>query len=591
MRTKNYIYIYIAAAVIVVLLAGSWLLSKAASPWAEEKLVEALEKRFASAVEIDSLDVRVFPTFRAVGTNMVFRHKGRTDVPPLFEISRFTATSSLPALLFGRVSLLELEGLRITVARDKGDDDGEDNSDAADSGAGDSSSGVAAGDSDRRDTPGDATAGAASAEGSAKESAEQDRSRPQAADDAGGDEDGDDDPSDDDPSDDDAGGDNGPGFVVSTVIADGTHLEILPKQKWKKPLSFDLFKLTLHGAGPNSAMKFDSVMTNPKPPGDIVTSGEFGPWNKESPRRTPVSGEYTFTNADLSVFKGISGILSSEGTYDGVLERITVEGWTDVPDFQASGNTVHLKTNYHAVVDGTSGDTYLEPVEASFLQSKVIARGKVAGVPDRKGKAVVLDVTVTEARVEDMVAIAVPLEGEPPLSGPIQFTTKFHLPPGDEDVVKKLELDGQFGVQESTFTSKVQDKVDGLSKRAQGKPEEKPTQEAKAEFDGEFQMANGTITFSRVEFAIPGAAVKLSGGYALREKVLDFEGHLLMDAKVSETTTGVKAFFLKLADPFFQDKGRTSIPIKIGGTVKKPDFGLAIGGAKKAEESGKKSGN
>ena len=56
-----------------------------------------------------------------------------------------------------------------------------------------------------------------------------------------------------------------------------------------------------------------------------------------------------------------------------------------------------------------------------------------------------------------------------------------------------------------------------------------------------------------------------------------------MDAKVSETTTGVKAFFLKLADPFFRDKGRTSIPIKIGGTVKKPDFGLAIGGAKKVD--------
>jgi hypothetical protein len=432
MRSKSYLYIYIAAAVIVVLLAGSWLVSKAVSPWAEDKFVEALEKRFASMVEIDSLDVRVFPTFRAVGTNMVFHHKGRTDVPPLFEISRFTASSSLPALLFGRVSLLELEGLRITVARDKGDDDAEDDRDAANSGAVDSGAGVAeAGDSDSGETAGDAAAASAGAESSAKDSAEQDRPRPRAEDDAGGDDDD----------------DSGPGFVVSTVIADGTHLEILPKQKWKRPLSFDLFKLTLHGAGPNSAMKFDSVMTNPKPPGDIVTSGEFGPWDKESPRRTPVSGEYTFTNADLSVFKGISGILSSEGTYDGVLERITVEGWTDVPDFQASGNTVHLKTNYHAVVDGTSGDTYLEPVEASFLQSKVIARGKVAGVPDRKGKAVVLDVTVTEARVEDMVAIAVPLEGEPPLSGPIQFTTKFHLPPGDEDVVKKLELDGQFGVE------------------------------------------------------------------------------------------------------------------------------------------------
>jgi hypothetical protein len=523
---------YIAAAVVAAVLAGSWLLGKAVSPWARESLLAALEKRFASEVEIESLDVSVFPAFRAVGTKMVFRHHGRTDVPPLFEIERFVASSGLPSLLIGRVSRLTLEGLRVTVARDRGDkDDAED--DEKGPGGDDNRPG---GDDNRRDG--------------------------------------------------DASSEDAPigGYIVAEIIADGTHLEVLPKNPEKKPLTFDLYQLVLHNAGAKSAMTFDSVMTNPKPPGDIVTSGEFGPWNKESPRRTPVSGKYTFKNADLSVFKGIRGILSSEGTYAGVLERIAVQGWTDVPDFQASGNPVHLKTNYQAVVDGTSGDTYLEPVEATFLQSKVIARGKVEGLPDRKGKAVSLDVTVNEARVEDMLAIAVPLEGEPPLSGPIQFTTKFYLPPGDRDVVEKLELDGKFGVQESTFTSKVQGKVDKLSVRARGKPEQEPPREAAADFEGEFQMRGGTITFPRIAFEIPGANVNLSGDYALRAKELDFEGHLLMDAKISETVTGVKSLFLKMVDPFFRDKGRTSIPIQVSGTVKKPDFGLAAGGAKKVKQ-------
>jgi hypothetical protein len=199
-----------------------------------------------------------------------------------------------------------------------------------------------------------------------------------------------------------------------------------------------------------------------------------------------------------------------------------------------------------------------------------------------------LDVTVNEARVEDMVAIAVPLEGEAPLSGPIKFTTKFYLPPGDRDVVEKLQLDGKFGLEESTFTTKVQGKVDDLSMRAQGKPEQKSPQDAKAEFDGEFKMADGTISFPRIAFEIPGANVNLSGGYALRAKDLDFEGHLLMDAKISESVTGVKGFFLKMIDPFFRDKGRTSIPIKISGSVKDPQFGLAIGGAKKVNEKADK---
>jgi hypothetical protein len=543
-------YLYAAAAAVAVLLIGSWLAGRAASPWAREKFVDALEKRFASKVELEGLDVHVFPTFRAVGTKMVFRHKGRTDVPPLFEIDRFTATSSLPALLVGRVSLLRLEGLRVTVARDRDEDDAQE----------DDAGGP---EVDRRDAGSEESAAADSAD--REDQATDDRAAQSHA-----------------PGPEDNENDAGAGaMIVSTIVADGTHLEVLPKNPEKEPLTFDLFQLTLHDAGAHSAMTFDSVMTNPKPPGDIVTSGKFGPWNKEKPRRTPVSGSYTFTNADLSEFKGISGILSSEGSYDGVLERIAVKGWTDVPDFQASGNPVHLKTNYEAVVDGTDGDTYLEPVEATFLQSKVIARGKVEGMPDRKGKAVSLDVTVTEARVEDMVAIAVPLEGEPPLTGPIQFTTKFYLPPGDEDVVEKLRLDGRFGVQESTFSSKVQNRVDSLSMRAQGRPEQDPVQEAAADFEGEFHMAKGTITFPRIEFVVPGAEVGLSGDYALREKQLDFEGHVLMQAKVSETVTGVKSFFLKLVDPFFREKGRTSIPITIGGTVKNPDFGLAVGGAKK----------
>jgi hypothetical protein len=511
-------YALFAAAVVVALSAGFWLVTRAVSPWAQNRLVDILERRFTSTVEIESLVVQVFPTFRAVGTGMRLRHEGRTDVPPLFEIDRFTATSSLLSLMSRRISLLQLEGLRITVARDRDDR-------TANGGA-----------SGNRDTGG---GGAARAVAS--------------------------------------------GFAVSTIVAHGTHLEILPKDAWKQPLTFDLFKLTLRDAGMGSAMAFDSVMTNPKPPGHIDTSGTFGPWNGDNPRRTPLSGEYAFTEADLSVFNGMSGILSSEGTYEGVLERIAVQGWTDVPDFTVTGSPVHLTTRYEAVVDGTSGDTALDRVEASFLRSTVMARGRVGSVPGRKGKEVVLDLTVTEARVEDMVAIASRQTGEPPLSGPIQFTALFELPPGEQDVVERLELNGRFGVEGSTFASTVQKKVDGLSMRAQGRPTESP-QDTAADFDGEFRMSNATISFPRVEFSIPGAQVRLSGAYALRREEIDFEGHLLMDAKLSETVTGFKSLLLRLADPLFRRGGRSRIPIRIGGTIKEPHSGLAIGGARQAAQ-------
>jgi hypothetical protein len=517
-RKRTAIYIAVAGA-LIALVAASWWVNRAVSPWAREKLIAALEERFASTVDLESLDLQLIPRFRAVGTNVVFRHQGRTDVPPLFEIDRFTATSSLPSLLFRRVARLELEGLTVTVARDP-EESGDETDDSAE---------------------------------------------PEGEEDAGG-----------------------SGFVITTIVANGAHVEILPREAWKQPLTFDLFKLTLRDAGRRSAMQFESVMSNPKPPGQIITSGEFGPWNGPHPRRTPLSGEYTFEDADLSVFSGISGVLSSKGAYEGVLERITVVGTTDVPDFRAGGRPVHLRTRFRAVVDGTSGDTYLEPVDASFLSSKVLATGKVAGLPDRKGKAVALDVVVTDARVEDMVAIAVPLEGEPQLRGPIEFTTTFLLPPGSDPVVRRLQLDGRFGLENSAFATKVQERVNSLSMRAQGKPGERAAEDAAADFDGEFRMNRGTLSFSRVEFTIPGAVVRLSGDYALERGELDLEGHLLMEAKVSETVTGIKSFFLKLADPFFRDGGSTSVPIRIKGPVTDPDLGLAIGGARKAGEPRRK---
>lgn len=372
-----------------------------------------------------------------------------------------------------------------------------------------------------------------------------------------------------------------PRFVIGEVVADGTTLNILPKKEGKEPLVFDIFKLKLNSAGTVAPMKFVATLTNPKPPGDIQTTGEFGPWQSEDPSLTPVSGAYTFQNADLSVFKGIAGILSSEGKYQGVLERIVVDGWTDTPDFalKVSGQPVHLKTQFHAIVDGTDGDTYLEPVNAQFGRSKVVARGGVYGKPGVKGKTVSLDVTVADSRIDDMLRLAV--KGDKPfMTGGLSFKTKFELPPGDEDIIKKLNLNGDFGLGAARFASfSVQEKVDELSRRARGKVgEEAEDERIVSNMRGRFVLRNGAIHFSSLNFSVPGATVELNGSYGLHNEELDFAGALQTQAKVSEMTTGVKSFFLKLADPIFKKKGAGAvIPIKITGTREEPKFSLDVG--------------
>src|SRR4029453_8304539 len=115
--------------------------------------------------------------------------------------------------------------------------------------------------------------------------------------------------------------------------ADGTLLQILTKKEGREPLLFEISKLSLHSAGTVAPMKFEATLVNATPPGDIQTTGEFGPWVIDEPSLTQVAGEYTFKNADLSDFKGIAGTLSSVGAYKGKLGRIEVDGTTDTPNF------------------------------------------------------------------------------------------------------------------------------------------------------------------------------------------------------------------------------------------------------------------
>ena len=118
----------------------------------------------------------------------------------------------------------------------------------------------------------------------------------------------------------------------------------------------------------------------------------------------------TFNDANLDTIKGIGGTLSSKGRFHGVLERIRVEGTTDTPDFQVdvAGQPVHLQTRFAAVVDGTNGNTWLEPVEATLLDSsRIVARGEVVRTEDVKGRKVYLQVTIDDARIEDILRLAI----------------------------------------------------------------------------------------------------------------------------------------------------------------------------------------
>ena len=372
-------------------------------------------------------------------------------------------------------------------------------------------------------------------------------------------------------------------IFVDRFVCDNAQLIVNTLKPGKLPLEFNIESLKMTTIGPGSPLHFDANLTNPKPVGNVLSSGSFGPWQADNPRDTPVSGTYSFSHADLGTIKGIGGILSSTGKYAGVLDKIVVEGATDTPDFRmaTSGRAVPLHTDFHAIVDGTSGDTYLQPVKARILTSWLTANGSVVRTTDPQGHHVELNVVIEKGKIEDLLKLAI--HTDPPImTGIVRLKTKFDLPPGEPDFANRLKLSGNFGMSRAQFTSdKIQGKIDALSRRSQGKPklaQDNIPDNVRSGLTGTFVLDKGLISFSQLEFMVPGTRVNLTGTYSLDGKQFDFHGNVRMDAKLSQMVTGWKSILLKPADPFFSKNGAgTEIPVKITGTESAPHFGTDFG--------------
>ena len=505
----------------LMLICGAILLSIATrlTPNVRQRGVAALNDRFDSDVELASLQVSVFPRPAVLGTGLVLRHNGRTDVAPLIKIESYSASAGLLGLMRSPLHLKTVDLDRLEISIPPGGVHGDDSS---------------------------------STDGEAIE-ARKERTASQ-------------------PS----------KLVIDQIVSRTARLDIVPRDPKKRPRRFDIHNLVMRGLGGGDGATFDATLTNPTPRGEIATHGTFGPWQTDDPSQTPVRGEYTFTSANLDTIKGIGGTLSSVGQYFGVLERIEVKGETETPDFSIdlAAQPLRLKTRFHAIVDGTNGDTTLERVEARLSETLIITRGAVIRTEDVKGRRISLDVAIDDGRIEDVLQLAVKAT-KPIMTGRMHLRAKLLLPAGDRDVIDKLDLAGTFRLNEARFTNvNVQEKINGLSQR--GKGDETPANgpSVVSKLSGSFSLQGGTLTFSDLSFGVPGAIVQIAGTYDVRQETLDFRGYLLLDATLAETTGGWKAVLGRMAQPLFRRPGGGSrLPIRISGPREQPKFGLDVGRA------------
>jgi hypothetical protein len=526
----------VALTALAVLTSTFWIRHAISTSGLKEKVETYLSQELQGTVKIDTLDGRLFPRVAVSGSGLTVRHHGRTDVPPLLTIEKFEIAGSYSDLMMQsprHVSEVRLQGLLVQIQPDTDDASSQETPGA-----------------DEPKSPEDRHP--AADKQPAKSDAEQLAAARKYEE-----------------------------IIIDRFEAPDTVLRLYSRKPHKPPKEFVIHELAMNSVGSNQTIPYKATLTNPVPKGEIQASGTFGPWNVVRPARTPVTGTYVFNNANLDTINGLAGILSSTGDFQGPLNRIEVQGTTETPKFQidAGGKAVPLSTRFSAVVDGSDGDTYLNRVDGKFLNTELVAKGKVVGIEGVKGREVEIDFTIDHGRIEDLLQLAMDSK-KPLLVGPAAMRAHIFIPAEKgKKVIDKMKLKGEFGLTQAKFTDKgVQEKLIGLSRHGQGKDTDEPMGEVVSDLKGRFVVDHATVRFSELTFGVPGALVSLTGNYGMRSEQLDFKGELRLQATLSEAAGGgVKGFFLKAVDPFFKKRGAgTVLPIKIEGSRKEPKFGLNL---------------
>jgi hypothetical protein len=361
----------------------------------------------------------------------------------------------------------------------------------------------------------------------------------------------------------------------------------------KSPLQFDIHDLSLKSTSAKSGTSYRVDLRNPEPPGEIHSTGHIGPFQMADFAATPASGEYTFEQADLSVFKGIAGVLSSKGKFAGSLGNLDVEGGADIPNFEVlhSGHALPLRTSFVLGVDATNGDVAINNLTAMRGRTNIAVNGSVAHRAGMQGKFTSLNFTVRGGHIEDLLPIFVTGHTHPsPLTGETNMTAQVTVPPRGKQLLEELALEGDFDVSDGHFektTTKA--RVDRFSAGASGEkkethvnsPPSDSTDSVAAQLRGHVVLRSTIATMSDVSLSIPGADANMHGTFNVISQKIDFHGTVRTNADLSQQSSGIKSMFAKVLDPFFRKKRSTVVPVVMNGTYHDPHFGLDLNPATK----------
>jgi hypothetical protein len=340
--------------------------------------------------------------------------------------------------------------------------------------------------------------------------------------------------------------------VVGELVANGAVLEFTPRDPGKSRLKFEVHEFVLQ----------------------IWAAMERCRSKRRCPTRNHREKYARLAAWVRGVYRGIGGILSSDGKFQGMLKHLSVEGSTDMPDFEvtSSAHKVGLSTQFRAFVNATNGDVELREVSAHLGNTIIVSQGSIAAQPGQKSKTASLDMVVKDGRIQDLLLLFVKAQRSP-LTGVVSLRANAAIPPEQRPFLQKVKVEADFGIDSGRFTdSSTQQTVDKLSERAEGEKSEDP-ESVLSDLKGHVVLKDGIANFSSLSFEVPGAVAQMHGTYDPVSERIDLRGILHIQAKLSDATTGIKSFLIKALNPFLKnDHPGAEVPVRITGTYSHPVY-------------------
>lgn len=333
--------------------------------------------------------------------------------------------------------------------------------------------------------------------------------------------------------------------------------------------NYPIHDLVVKNLQRGNAVLYALDMGNALPTGHILSHGSFGPLKPQALGDTPLSGEFTFSNVALKDTGGISGVLSSYGSFHGTIASIAAGITTTVPDFAVGrGRPVALGGWVRGSVNGLNGDVTLQDIVLKTGATTVEAQGRVVALKKDEPKTTDIDLVVKGGRAEDVLRPFI--HGNVPILGAASLHGHAHVEPAQKGrrFLERLSMNGTFEVPAERLTDrKTENTLSAFSERAQRGGDKTAEADVFSSLSGPVTIRDGVASSERLRFALPGADTDLNGTFDLHTGTVHFVGDLRMQSDISHVTTGWKSFLLKPLIPFFRGKKAGAvIPIAITGS-------------------------